>query len=210
MKVYIPFNMIVDTDFGIIRVVESVNKISEFSINKIKSYLINRKDENPIPEYCELRNAKMMPSLRLLMETEKYYNIILKLSGLTDILSFVINTYKLGLSNELEITVGCNSEIEIKYFKSILSSLNYTINTVLNSDTNLGDYDYIFVKYLDKYYVDYLINNNINAKRLYVADYKFNTILDEENNTFIIDPLLHMRLDSEGFVVSTISVYNKK
>ena len=210
MKVYIPFNMIVDTDFGVIRFVEDVNRLSEYPVNKLKSFLINRKNENPIPEYCELRNAYEMPSYNLLMETEKYYNAILKLSKVTDIMSLVINTHKLGLASEMDIIIGCNTETEIQHLKDILSKLKYGIKMDLNSNIKLNDFDYIFTKCLDEYYVDYLINNGINRKRLYVADYKFNTIIDPESKKVGINPELHMALESEGIIVSTITVYNKK
>ena len=211
MKLYIPFNMIVDTDFGIIKFTEKYFNISEYSKNKLKSFLIHRTGENPIPEYCDLRKLDKEKAGSL-YETmiERYYSAVLKLSNMTDILSFVINTYKLGFSNDLEITIGCNTEEEMNFLKKSLSSLKFTITMVLNKDINLNDFEYIFTKYLDSYYIDYLINNKIKAKRLYVANYGFNTIVDEESGTTIIDPVLHMRLESEGFVVNTISVYNKK
>ena len=98
----------------------------------------------------------------------------------------------------------------LKYLKSILSSLKFAINTELNMNLKLNKFDYIFTKYLDRFYVDHLINNKINAKRLYVANYAFNTIVDPESKSIIIDPMLHIRLEGEGFVVSTISLYNKK
>ena len=209
MKVYIPFNMVVDIDFGIIRLFEKLNDLPERPVNKLKSFLLKRENENPIPSYCVLKQIEYPERL---YETimEKHYEKALKLSGLTDILSFVINTHKLGLSNEMEITIGCNYESDIEYLKSILSSLNYTIDMELNIKIKLNDFDYIFVKVLDEYYVDYLENNKIHGKRLYVADYGFNTLVDEESQTVIIDPVLHLRLESMGNVVSTISIYNKK
>ena len=41
MKVYVPFNTIVDIDFGVIRVIESVIGITEYPTNKLKSFLLN-------------------------------------------------------------------------------------------------------------------------------------------------------------------------
>ena len=138
MKVYIPFNMIVDIDFGIIKFFEKFVDIPEYSINRIKSFLLKRTNENPLPEYCELRKLEIsdINTIYNLM-MERHYSSILKLSNVTDILSFVINTYKLGLSNQMEITVGCNTELEVKYFKSLVSSLKFSINTDLNSKIKL-------------------------------------------------------------------------
>ena len=212
MKLYIPFNMVVDTDVGIIRIIEKLNKLTEYSSNKMKSFLLKRENENPIPEYCKLREIESQGNLYDGI-IANYYDKVLQLSGLTDILSFVINTHKLGLSNEIEITIACNYKSEIEYLESKLSQLKYQINMELTSNIKLNDFDYIFIKVLDNYYVDYLENNGIEGKRLYVADYAFNTIVDEQDDqtqTLIIDPILHLRLESLGNVVCTITIYNKK
>lgn len=209
MKLYIPFNMIVDTDVGVLRLVERIHKLPEYSVNKMKSFLIKRENEDPIPEFSNLRKINSSDGLYGIM-LESRYQGVLNASGMTDILSFVINTYKLGLSNEMQITIGCNRKMEIEYLKSKLSSLNYSIDMQLNKDIKLNDFDYIFTKVLDQYYVDYLENNKIQGKRLYVADYRFNTLIDEESQSVIIDPIQHMRLESMGIIVSTISIYNKK
>lgn len=209
MKLYIPFNMIVDTDVGVLRLVEKINKLPEYSVNKIKSFLIKRENEDPIPEFSTLRKIQSSDGLYGIM-LESRYQGVLNASGMTDILSFVINTYKLGLSNEMEIIIGCNRELEIEYLKSKLSALNYSFDMQLNKDIKLKDFDYIFTKVLDQYYVDYLESNDIRGKRLYVADYRFNTLIDEESQSVIIDPIQHMRLESMGIIVSTISIYNKK
>lgn len=210
MKVYIPFNMIVDTDFGIIRLIEEVQNISKYSTNKLKSFLLKRENENPVPEYSKLRGIDIS-EYAYDMILSKYYNKVLPLSTVTDIISFVINTYKLGLSSEVEILIGCDLESEVELIKKLTSSLDYSFETELNININLNDFDCIFTKYLDDAYVDYLLENvKISGKRLYVADYSFNTLYDTESEQFIIDPMLHMRLESEGNIVCTVSLYNKK
>ena len=209
MKVYIPFNMVTDIDFGLIRITEKVYNLPAFSENKIKSFLLKRENENPIPEYCELRKVKFNEYIYQVI-MENYYDAALELSEMTDILSFIISTYKLGLSNEMEITIGCNTESEIKYLQRMLSGLNFKIDMDLNINLNLNNFDYIFSKVLDEFYVDYLEKNKIQGKRLYVANYKFNTLVEEQSQEIIIDPLLHLRLDAMGIVVNIISIYNKK
>lgn len=210
MKVYIPFNTIVDIDFGVIRVIENITGISEYPTNKLKSFLLNRENEDPIPEYCKLRGIEDSLRLDVLLEDKEYYKLILKVSNLTDILALVINTYKLGLSNEMEMIIACNTEDEMNYLKSVLSSLKYNIHMDLNTNLKLNDFDYIFTKYMDEHYINYLIDNEINRKRLYVADYRFNTIVDPETGDIGINPDYHLRLESEGIIVSTVSLYNKK
>lgn len=210
MKVYIPFNMIIDTDFGIIRVIEKLNKITEYSTNKLKSFLLKRYNENPIPEYCKLRNLDSSEYLYDFI-LQKSYDKILRISTLTDMISFVINTYKLGLYNEVNIMIGCDYESEIEYLKSLLSSLDYDIDMSLNTDINLNDYDCIFTKYLDEHYVNYLINTvKIEKKRIYVADYNFNSLYDEDSNQRIISPLLQIPLEANGNIIHLVSLYNKK
>lgn len=211
MKLYIPFNLLVDTDYGIIRLVEKLYDIPEYSVDKVKSFLLTRENEDPIIEYCNLREIDYEEDIinyNHIIENE--YKKILPLSKLTDIVSFVINTYKLGLSNELEITIGCNYDFEIEHLQKRLSKLNYTLDIVLNSDIKMDSFDYIFTKVLDKHYVNYLETNNIRGKRLYVANYAFNAVVDEEKQSYVIDPTLHLHLESMGIVVNTVTIYNKK
>ena len=206
--VYIPFNMIVDIDSGLIRLIEKTQNIPEYSINRLKSFLLKRININPIQEYNKIRNIDVLESAYDVI-LDKYYESILPLSLLTDMIAFVLNTYKLGLTNELRITVGCNYECEMEYMKKISSSIEYSIETVLNEQVDLNTFDYIFIKHLDGYYVDYLMNVvKIKAKRLYVADYNFNKIY--ENDEYMIDPELHLILSTTGNILSTVSVYNKK
>lgn len=210
MKIYIPFNMIIDTDFGIIRLMEEVQNIDKYSVNKLKSFLLKRENENPIPEYSKLRGIDVSEYAYELI-LERYYNKVLPLSMVTDMISFIINTYKLGLSSEVDILIGCDLESEMEFLKSITSSLKYPFEMELNMNVNLNDFDCIFTKYLDDAYMDYLLDNvKISGKRLYVADYSFNTLYDTESEQFIIDPTHHMRLESEGNIVCTVSLYNKK
>ena len=81
----------------------------------------------------------------------------------------------------------------------------------LNTDIVLNDFDCIFTKFIDNYYVDYLLDTvQIKGKRIYVADYNFNTIYDDEHELVIIDPEIHIRLESEGNIISLVTLYNKK
>lgn len=213
MKVYIPFNMIVDIDFGIIRLVEKLNKIPEYSVNKLKSFLLKRNEENPLSEYCKLRgideNSKY--NYEIILSMSKYYEKILSLSTLTDMIAFVINTYKLGLSNEVEIMIGCNYESEMAYLKSLLSSLEYDIDMDLISNIDLNDYDCIFTKFMDESYVFYITDVvMLEGKRIYVADYNFNTLYDDESKERIISPEFQIPLESDGNILHLVSLYNKK
>lgn len=210
MKVYIPFKMIVDTDSGILRLIEKVQQVPEYSINEMKSFLLNRGKENPVIDFNKERKLEIMEQVydEIL---DRFYEKILPLSLTTDLISFIINTYKLGFSNELEITIACNYELEMEYLKSITSSLPYSLNMEFNTDLNLNRFDCIFIKYLDEFMVDYLIDIiKLEGKRIYVADYNFNTLYDTESKTKIIDPYLHLKLESNGNIVSLVSLYNKK
>lgn len=211
MKVYIPFNMIVDTDFGIIRLTEKLNNISEYSVNQIKSFLLKRYFENPVPEYCRLRELDNTSEYLYDVLLSKFYEKILPKSTLTDMIAFVINTYKLGLANEVNIIIGCDYECEIDYLKSILSSIDYDIEMDLNINIKLNDYDCIFTKYIDEFYVEYLVENiKLEGKRIYVADYNFNTLYDDESKERIISPVLQIPLESNGNIIHLVSLYNKK
>lgn len=209
MKLYIPFNMIVDTDFGIIRIIEKLYNIQEYPIDKIKSFLLKRKNENPVPEYCNLRGIENQDYLYSMIIID-YYKLVLKLSKMTDILSFVINTYKLGLSNDMEITIGCETPDEVNHLIQKLSKLNYSLDIRLNDEINLDDYEYIFNKYINEDYVNYFLKEKkLKGKRLYISDHDLNVLIDDDGNR-IIDPLYHIPLESNGIILSLISIYNRK
>ena len=104
MKLYIPFNMIIETDVGVLKSIEKVNNLPEWSINKFKSFLIKREEMNPLPEYCKLRNIEYEDGIYEMI-INKFYKKVVELSIPTDLLSFVINTYKLGISKSFIITV---------------------------------------------------------------------------------------------------------
>lgn len=209
MNVYIPFNMIVDTDFGVLRLVELVQNIEPYSTNKLKSFLINRKEVNPIIEYKSLRNFDIIDSAYEVI-VDKHYQNVLQLSETTDMISFVINTYKLGMSNQVNIVIGCDDDIEINYLKAILK-VKYSFNISLNKDIKLKDFDCIFIKYINYAYADYLINTEqLSAKRIYVADYNFNTLYDGKSKQKIIDPMIHIEFEQHGNILCLVSLYNRR
>lgn len=214
MKVYIPFDIIVDTDFGIIRMINKLNGLESKNINKIKSFLIKRTNPNPVEEYCELESVTKQDitydEFYNKMMSKEHYRYILLMSEFTDMLSFIINTSKLGLNSEVFITIACNNEEEVNYLSSKLSKLKMTPDIRLSKDIDINDYEYIFVKYLNDNYIKNLEDNGIRGKRLYVADYGFNTIYDEEIDANIVLPMYHIALESLGIAVCTVSLYNKK
>lgn len=209
MKLYIPFNMVIDTDVGIIRVAEQVQDIPEYPINKLKSFLLKRENINPLPEYSKVRRIEI-PDFAYDSIITKAYPIVLLCSIPTDIILFVINTYKMGYSNDIEITIGCDTQQEIDHLKKVFNKFEYSLDIKLNSNIDLNNYEYIFNKYIDEFYVDDLVNNKkLTAKRLYISDHNFNTLTDEKGNK-IIDINYHIPLESNGIVLNLISMYNKK
>lgn len=211
MRIYIPFNMIIDIDSGIIRLLEKVQNIESYPVNKLKSFLLKRNNENPIPEYCKIRGIDGISEYSYDIILDKHYDKLLPLSLKTDMIAFIINTCKLGLLNELRIMIGCDYKSEIEYLSTILSSFNVNTDIGFNIHIDLKEYDYIFTKYIDDYSVDYFLNTvGIEGKRLYIADYRFNTLYDNEQGMAIINPEILMDLESKGNVVSLVSIYNKK
>lgn len=214
MNLYIPFNMVIDTDVGIIRLVERLKQLPEYPLNNLKSFLLNREKINPIPEYAKLRNIDIEYEDELYdligLSDSGFYPSVLKLSKPTDILSFIINTYKLGYSKEVMITIGCKNENEINCLKNKLSKIRFSFDIRLNSELNFDDFEYIFNKYIDEYYVKDLIEyKKLRGKRLYISDHKFNTLTDDEGNK-IVDIQYHIPLEANGIILSLISIYNKK
>lgn len=208
MKLYIPFNMIIDTDYGVIQVIDEVQEIPHLNKNQIKSFLLNRRNENLISEYNKIRNIQLIESAYDLI-LDDHYKLVLSLSEITDIIGFVINTHKFGLTRDLKITVGCDLDVEREFIQQKLQGIAF--NCVMNSDIKLDQFDYIMAKSLDESYADYLLDvENLEGKRIYVADYHFNTLYSEETHEHIIDPFVQMKFESKGNILCLITPYNKK
>lgn len=208
-NVCIPFDMIVDTDYAVIRLVEETQQLKPMYDKKLKKFLVEREYENPIIEFNKLKRINIMEETYDRLIEEKYYSKLLNLATFTDMINFVIMTNDLSVSSEMRITIACNTEIEKDFLIKNMKKIQVPVNIELFRNLDLNNFDSIFTKYIDQNYIDYLLDTvKFHGAKLYVADYNFNTIIDEETGTKGILPEYHLALESEGILVFTVSLYN--
>ena len=85
MKVYIPFNMIVDTDFGIIRIIEFFNQLPKYDNNQVKSFLLK---------------IKSLMKKALNLTTKGNYQLLLHIKRLVRLMFKKMKEYQLMLSRK--------------------------------------------------------------------------------------------------------------
>ncbi len=216
-KVYVPANMLIDFDFGIcsfLVIADNKPKVD----NRIKRILRDRKKEVPIEEFIEKYpitedGSKFTNENYGIFFDEEIRNKIFALSTWNEnILSLVTTPYAFGLNNDIQCIIGYDYPEELEIIKhaeeNIRSKANIILPAMKNSDINITDYDSILVRTLDRAYVDYLVSKKVNKTKIYVADYKFNTVGVDDKKSIPFD--LMADLEKNGNMVFTISMYKDK
>lgn len=187
MSPLIPFNMIVDTDLGLMCLVmkkyldESVFDSDFFkglTVKELVSKLYFREEKNPLL-LCLKDNYKHMADTFYNQFMEREYITILNKSCITEIYRLI------GLYNtqsEIRVTIVCDSEYEFAILKKHDSLKKANIVMYDDAKQYLSSHNQFFFKYLEdiKRYTEFLKN-----KTLYFANYKFNKLDDELKNPLV-------------------------
>lgn len=187
MSPLIPFNMVVDTDFGLLCIVmkkyldDSVFDVNFFKGQTIKSLvkkLYFRDEKNPLllclrDEYKD----KADDFYNQFMERE--YEAILGKSCITEIYR-LIELY--NAQSEIKVTIVCENELEIQLLKKHESLTKANIVLFDEAKKYLRSHHQFYFKYLEdiKRYTKYLKN-----RTLYFANYKFNRLEEELKNPLV-------------------------
>ena len=182
------FNCYIDTEIGLIRLIQNkyldsrvFNKKILFSGSKyLLSALIERKEFNPLYIIANdnISREDLDDYYKEFMETE--YESILNYSYITEVENF-INLLK--TEPAIHITFLCNSELEANLIKN-LKSLNVKYNIIFKNDNNdKSNYSTYYFKYVTDDLLDYIFP----FKNYYFSKYKlnFNDELDFEKRNYI-------------------------
>ena len=215
-KAYVPVNMFLDTDFGLCNLLRIFNNKPK-SDNRIKRILRDRKNEIPIEEFIEKypidgETALFNNTHFNIFMKDGHYEKIVQVSPLFEsIVNMIGSSYAFKLSDQLQFLIGYDHECEKEVLDELSNTLQNKINAELaymkNEEIDLNDFDIIFVKVLDDSYLQWLLDIGISRKKIYVADYKFNTLSDDKGNTTIQLQYL-ADLEKNGNIVYTISMYD--
>ena len=188
--VLVPFNLIVDTDMGLIKLLEFDYSNTEYFHEGIlnteeenQQYLLNtRNNRNPLSIVFKKDDPELMDDLYKQF-IEKEYDNILQLSCNTS-LANLANALREDISQVIRLTILCQSKAEENIIK--LRNIPHFRPLVSRPElVNLNNYDSLYIKDvhdLDKF------KKEIFKKSIYVANYGFNIVIDPEQVNPLIDP----------------------
>lgn len=199
-NILIDFNLLIDTDYGLIKLIKTEYSENEF-INVLLSKmrdkiilgeLVSRKDKNPL--YIALNKDYKESADSLYKEfMESEYDSILKYSISTSLLELILTYIE---TNSCTVTVICKNKSEEqiinKYKLKAIISDNY-------ADIDISEFDSIYIKD----YREILEFKFLKAKNIFIGNYRFN--LEEDNYTPIKEVSL---LVGDINIISVIDVYN--
>lgn len=206
IDVLIPFEMIVDIDMGLIKLLEFDYDNGEYfergilhATEEEQQYLLNKRtDRNPLSVVMRKDDPELMEDLYNQFMEKEYQNI-LELSCNTALVD-IANTLKTNMDQIIRITVLCKSKAEENILKIRKIPLFRTL-IMYPEAIDLSKYDTLYVKDvndLDKF------KKEIFKKNIYVANYGFNVIIDPEQVNPLLPPEIVYKYGGKNdfFVVS--------
>ncbi len=195
MDILIPFDLLVDTDIGVLKVIErDYNDDRYFNIDRIKDNDYNDLDDNTFYFLLTYRNyinpLYLITDEKMLSkeDIDDLYNQLLK-EKYIDILQLskttaIYNIFHYGMmhnENPFKLTVLCKNELDVEYLKEI----NFKCKTIIINNKNdlyklnMNEYEHIYVKNIE----DLSYFNKMEMKNIYIANYRFNTKYTENPET---------------------------
>lgn len=184
LSVAIPFNMVYDIDFGVVRYIRDnykdadIYNIGVLNMEDIflKDLLRLRQEYNPVL-LC-LNDSENYSYADYIYENiiSNHYSEVLEKSvktAISDFISFLDNT----TDGQITITIICRNNLEKEFIINDFEEYKNGKSYIINAKCNANMYDPIFVKSLKdlpNYY------NNIGCNNIYLARYGFNIQYDED------------------------------
>lgn len=175
----IPFNVLMDLDFSILKMIQEeynnpkyINQdIMHMDVKQIKSTLLNRDEINPVT-VC-IKDKTIADNIYNEIMNTRYSDLLNKYMSVTG-LFFLISVYT-NMEN-VHVTVLCTSKEEEDIIRKYHSKINVLIKED-PSDINLDDYtEFIFKCKNDVF----KFKNTFNEKRILFLNYKFNVTFDDK------------------------------
>ena len=202
----IPFNLIIDTDYGIIQLIKDkyydkdvFSGIIEAKPEQIIYFLYSRDSINPINRFLLDKKFDSDDMYNNLIEKE--YSNILKRSISTNFFEVVKLFNKSdGAINPI---ILCKNELEESYMQRLSRISDTQFKTILGdySTIDLTAYDTIYLKH----YTDALkCIDKLYGKNIYIANYNFNfEVVDEQR--ILLSYIYILLLDSN--IAKIIDIY---
>ena len=202
-NILIEFDMVIDTDYGLIKMIKDKynnpeyidKKYLDLVENNVLIYsLVKRDIKNPL---SLIINDKYKDSINKLLNEfyDNEYKNILEYSHKTNIYD-LINIYL--MTNQISINILCKNVLEEQF----ISNMDINITPITENDyskINIDKYDCIFIKDFN----NILKFKDVKVKNIYIARYSFN--LEKDNQT----PLKEISDEiKEGNLFFIIDIYD--
>lgn len=176
----IDFSLILDIDFGILNLIDrkyldrdtfSVDWFNKHHKIKDMVYALATRDHwNPL-SLCSLKSEEENESLYFeFIGKEEYYKKVLELSMVTEIYNLI---EKFNISGDIQTTIYCESELEVKALKSLNATKNLDI-LLDPKPLDLVKYNQIYIKDTNSRSLASLVSQYCKNKSIYIANYPYN------------------------------------
>lgn len=209
LNVLIPFNMIIDTEMGLLKLIQFDYNNTEYFYPGIingddtfkKYVLLTRNERNPL--CVAVKDEKMDCADDLYKQfIEKEYSSILQLSPPTA-LRDVGAILRTSIDKVVKINILCETDDEIELlvnrqvpYDDIVKGTPETIS--------ISQYNVLFVKDTK----DLTRYKDVEGKEIYVADYEFNILRDPNNEDLLINPeYIFDYISTNGFNIASVYVF---
>ena len=207
LNVLIPFNLLIDTDMGLIKLIEYEYHNDEYfwpgmidCDDTLKQFsLLSRTDPNPLSVVMKSEDPELQQDLYSQF-MEKEYSSILKLSSNTSLcgISSILRT---SIDKSVRVTALCKTQEEADLIKKRHIQVE---NIILGEPEtiSLDKYNVLFLKDVE----DIRKYKNVDGKEIYIANYGFNMVIEpDEEQPLLPMEVLYDYASSNEF--SLISVY---
>ena len=205
-NVLVDFDTIIDTDFGLLKLLQEEYNNRKFISNKflmmkdiiLIHLLVNREDINPL--YLAINGMQFDLDVLYNQFMDIEYRKILQNSIETNICDFI----NVLITNDNSISIYCKNLLEQQLIEKKFNGKVKTIVTDDVSTIDISDYGSIIIKDFSK-----ILNfKNLRLKDIYVANYKFNITDDVplKDISMIISGINNIKLidvyNTDRFVVT--------
>lgn len=204
----VPFNMIVDTDLGLWKLIQdqypNINffyqgLIYERDLNFMKHFMVSRMEKNPLKSLMKPDYVSQADSLYDEFINTKY-DEILRLSENTGIFELICRSK--GVNDVMRFTVLCQSQVESDEIFKRFSKYNMKVSTIIYEDlkkVDISQYGSIYIKDIH----DFFSYNRVEGKNVIVGNYGFN-LEGGVRNTTLLEPSGIITLSN---VIQLIDIY---
>ena len=204
----VPFNMIVDTDLGLWKLIQDQypntnffyqGLIYERDLNFMKHFMVSRMEKNQLKSLMKHDYVSQADSLYDEFINTKY-DEILRLSENTGIFELICRSK--GVNDVMRFTVLCQNQVESDEIFKRFSKYNMKVSTIIYEDlkkVDISQYGSIYIKDIH----DFFSYNRVEGKNVIVGNYGFN-LEGGVRNTTLLEPSGIITLSN---VIQLVDIY---